>query len=93
VEKLKLEAKEEARWVGSLPVRMIVRAIHRIYPHNCRVGEVLVGALVLLFGAWLAQHEVSWVPHFVWEGIAYAIHGLGVTPIAEEVMTVLRAVE
>lgn len=85
--------KETARSIASLPVRGIVTAINRIYPHNRVVGEVVVGTIIAFFGGWLASKHPEFVPDFIWDTVAYAIHGIGLAPLAELAINAIRTME
>lgn len=40
-------------------------------------------ASLTLFGGYLASNPVHFLPHFVWDTIAYGLHGIALAPIAE----------
>lgn len=85
--------KDKTRSIASWPVRAIVRGICKVYPHNRVLGEVVVGTLIAFFGGWLASKHPEFVPDFIWDTIAYAIHGIGLAPLAELAVNAIRTLE
>lgn len=73
----------------SMPARLIVLLVHRIFPHNKRSGEIVVGIALIISGATIAANCPAALPHAlhpVYDGFAWLIHGFGCSPIIEAVM-------
>lgn len=73
------------------PVRRIAALYHlallplhwagrKVQPHRKRVVKLGLGASIGLFGAFMATNPWHVVPHFLWDGIAYGLHGYGALP-------------
>jgi hypothetical protein len=45
-----------------------------------RFTKCSLGAVIGLAGAFMATHPVEYVPHFLWDGLAYGLHGYGALP-------------
>lgn len=58
-----------------------------------RHTRMTVAVGVVFAGAFLASLHQPFVPHFIWDGVAYSIHGLGLAPIAERLVKFWEAVE
>jgi hypothetical protein len=69
--------------ITATPVKHMVGVIHAYIPHNHKHSKHVVAASFFLVGPYLAQHPMAGVPHFLWDGFAYAIHGFGCAPLIE----------
>jgi len=76
------------------PVRRAAAVYHIIlYPlhwsarkvkhHRKRVVKLGLGSVIALSGAFMAAHPWGAVPHFVWDGLAYGLHGYGALPFVK----------
>lgn len=74
----------------SLPVLRVALHIHRISGVHPAVGKYGIAFVVVFSGAWMAVNPVHGIPHFLWDGIAYTIHGMGAAPIVESVLRKLE---
>lgn len=70
------------------PVCHLSHALHVYFPRvfnrkhiNKRTVKCSLGGVVVLTGAYAAQHPVEFMPHFVWDAFSYALHGWGLVPI------------
>jgi hypothetical protein len=75
----------------SRPVVKVAHFVHRRLGVNPVVSKYGFSFAVLFSGAYLALNPIHYVPAFVWDGIAYTIHGLGAAPIAEAILTRFRS--
>lgn len=63
-----------------LPLHWAARTVH---PHRRRFAKLFMGAAIGLSGAFMAAHPLEMIPHFVWDGVAYTLHGYGVLPFVK----------
>lgn len=72
----------------------IMWAVRKLVPHTTihpATVKYSVSFTVVFAGAFMATHPWHAVPHFLWDGIAYTIHGFGAAPIGEDVVRYVRA--
>jgi len=43
--------------------------------------KVAAGVTIMLTGAAMATHPVTFLPHFLWDALAYGLHGYGALPV------------
>lgn len=51
--------------------------------------KIALCVLVVFLGAFLATLKQSLIPHFIQDGIAYTIHGIGAAPLIERLLIFL----
>lgn len=73
-------------FVFSVPVLKLALHFHRKVGVSPVVGKYTIAFTVVFTGAYMAVNPVHGVPHFVWDGIAYTIHGMGAAPIVESIL-------
>lgn len=56
-------------------------------------ARISVGTFFALFGAFLATHPAEWMPHFLWDAVAYGIHAVGMAPVLSYVGNILPIFE
>lgn len=78
-------------FVLSRPVAIVAEVITKRVGGCPHVKRYTVAATVVLTGSFMATHPLHFLPHFLWDGLAYTIHGLGAAPIAEGVLRRLAA--
>jgi len=76
--------------MASLPVHHLTRLISRVYHHDTNKSKIVVGAVMVLFGSWLAHNAPAAVPVPLWDAGAWLIHAFGAAPILERVLEVLE---
>lgn len=54
------------------------------------VGKYGLATAVLFSGAAMATNPVHFVPHFLWDGISYTIHGFGAAPFVERAFRIFE---
>ncbi len=57
------------------PFQFIGWHLHRHYKLHPVIGKYGSATLIGLGGAWMATNPSHHVPHFVWDFVAYGIHG------------------
>jgi len=69
------------------PVRLVVKGISKLYHHDERKGKLIVGVVFIVIGSAVADlyPEHCPIPHFLWDGVAWLLHGFGCAPIIEQV--------
>ena len=77
--------------VSLLPIGK--RLLHRQTIRH--VVVILCGASICLLGSWMAKHVdiQDFLPHCVWDALAYLIHGFGSIPIlahGEKLLSILE---
>jgi hypothetical protein len=68
-----------ATHVAIAPVRYAVR--HIPCPRRKRHVKILIGVGIMLVGSTMATNPVTFIPHVVWDAMAYGLHGYGALPI------------
>jgi len=80
--------------VAALPVNLLLRGIHRINPIHCHRKKLYIRygfcTMIVFTGAGMATYEQHYIAHFLWDGIAYSIHGIGLAPICEDAVRILN---
>lgn len=71
---------------GAWPVVSLVRVINKVVPHNTHTGTVITSVTVIIVGSYIAAVPQTVVPHFLWDTMAWFIHGLGAAPLIDKVM-------
>lgn len=79
----KFQPETQGVFVLSVPIVLFSSFVHRNFGFHPVMTKYSVAWSVVFAGAYLATNPVHWVPHFIWDGIAYTIHGFGAAPIAE----------
>ncbi len=74
----------------SNPVLQIGIVLHEKFGVHPLIGKYGSAFTVLFAGAFMATNPVHEIPRFIWDGLAYTIHGLGAAPIAEAILKRLR---
>ncbi len=74
----------------SRPVVIASVFLHRRLSVHPVVSKYTVVLSAMFGGAYMACNPLHGIPHFIWDGIAYSIHGIGIAPLAE---AILRRVE
>lgn len=65
------------------PITIPVELAYKIFPHDKRKSHAAVGVLYAMLGAYMASLEIHYIPHFLWDGFAYSVHGMGIAPGAK----------
>ena len=67
------------------PVQYVVDTLHRGKVVNSlrskKVAKVSIGIVIMLTGSTMAVYPVAFIPHIVWDAIAYGLHGYGALPL------------
>lgn len=63
------------------PIGWLVATLRIVKRLHVKVFNMGFGTILLLTGAWLAHLQQHYMPLFVWDGLTYGIHGMGVAPI------------
>lgn len=63
--------------VGLLPAHIQ----ERVKKHHRHMAHSTIGIVLVLLGSFMAAHPAEWMPHAMWDGVAYLIHGMGAVPI------------
>lgn len=65
-----------------LPLVVVSRVVHNacpsVHPHTVKIT---MGIFIAFSGAYMATNPVAVVPHFIWDGVAYSLHGYGILPL------------
>lgn len=75
----------KALHVATFPIHAAVERFH--HPHVAKVfkskkaAKVSVGVTIMLVGSTMATHPVAWMPHVLWDALAYGLHGYGALPV------------
>jgi hypothetical protein len=78
-----------AAHVAAKPINLLVEKIHTETCKHKHITRGTVCLIVVFAGAFMATHIPTVIPHelhFVWDGVAYSIHGIGAAPIAERII-------
>ncbi len=69
----------------STPAHSLSDKIHHIIPHNKKYSRIMIGVSIMLVGSALAVngHKQDIIPRFVWDSMAYLLHGFGASPIIQ----------
>ena len=84
------EVSTKNHYLASRPVVWVACIVHKKIGVHPVAGKYGTAFAVLFTGAYLATNPIHGVPAFIWDGLAYTIHGLGVAPIAEAVFRRIR---
>lgn len=50
--------------------------------HNHRKKiQTCIGLSLVLFGSFLTSIPMEVLPHYLWDGLAYSVHGFGLAPL------------
>lgn len=80
-------AKHAVRVVNILvqPVQRAVDTFHcekvAVLFKSKKTAKVSVGVVIMLVGSTMATHPVSFIPHILWDALAYGLHGYGALPV------------
>jgi hypothetical protein len=71
--------------VLAYPVTAVVEAVHgdklKHAVKSKRTTKVFIGVGITLVGSTMATNPVSFVPHVIWDALAYTLHGYGALPV------------
>lgn len=70
----------------SRPILVVSAALHRHIGLHPVISKYSIAWSVVFAGAYMATNPYHSIPHFLWDGIAYTIHGFGAAPIAESMI-------
>lgn len=60
-------------WLRVAPVNQFI--------HAKRTRKICIGIVLMIGGAVMATNPIGMVPHFIWDAVAYGIHGYGALPV------------
>jgi hypothetical protein len=64
------------------PLIKVAKVVHlkfpKVHPHTTKMT---LGVIILMTGSYMSYHPLLIIPHFMWDGIAWAVHGYGALPI------------
>jgi hypothetical protein len=63
-----------------LPIHFATRKVKH---HRKRVVKLSLGATIAAVGVLMASHPWEVVPHLLWDGVAYGLHGYGALPFVK----------
>jgi hypothetical protein len=67
-----------------LPVVLVTNRFSALR-RNKKATKMSIGTIIMLTGTTMATHPVGWMPHFLWDAIAYSLHGYGLIPFLKVV--------
>lgn len=82
-----IKATAKVVHVAVIPVTLVVDYAHKgavhtsELAHSKKVHKVVIGVVIMLVGSTMATTPVAFIPHVVWDAIAYGLHGYGALPI------------
>lgn len=72
-------------FILTYPIHLITEVIHgkrfQHLIHSKRVVKLTIGGFIMLTGSTMATHPVEFIPHIVWDALAYGLHGYGALPM------------
>ncbi len=73
----------KALHIAAMPAHALADLFHRFRHTHTHVGKIRVatGTGLILLGGFMAHHPWSAIPLFLWDSLAYFIHGCGAAPI------------
>jgi hypothetical protein len=67
------------------PVHIVVERFHcpqaAVFLKSKKTAKVAVGVCIMLVGSTMAANPVAFLPHAVWDALAYGLHGYGALPV------------
>ena len=65
------------------PVHAVSQWLNHHRPHNVRLSRLFFAAILMVAGSSMAHnaYEQSLIHPFIWDAIAYLLHGFGAAPI------------
>lgn len=70
---------------SEMPIHALVERLHRTrlvrIVRSKRASKVCIGVCITLVGSTMATHPIAMIPHFIWDAIAYTLHGYGAIPV------------
>lgn len=77
----------DATHVAIRPITIVVDRFHNAHigkiVHSKKASKVTIGIVIMLVGSGMAAHQVAFIPHVIWDAIAYGLHGYGALPIVK----------
>ena len=67
----------------AFPIEWLIGKVGILRVKHKMLFTLLFGVILILGGAFLAQIHQDYMPHFVWDGLSYSIHGIGLAPVAK----------
>jgi hypothetical protein len=65
--------------IATIPLHLAVK--HIPHPRKKKTVKVCVGVVIMLVGSTMAKYPIIFIPHILWDAIAYGLHGYGALPI------------
>lgn len=73
-------------FILSRPIVIVSKVVYKHLGIHPVAGKFGLACITVFSGAFMAVNPIHSIPHFIWDGIAYTIHGLGAAPIAESIL-------
>jgi hypothetical protein len=73
--------------VASVPAHRAYDYVHNHIPQSVKErwtvhhGRAACGSVMMLVGSIMATNTPAWLPHFLWDAVAYGLHGFGSAPV------------
>ncbi len=74
----------------AIPIEYPIDVLKIIKQKHKKAFHIAVSSIVVISGGYLATLNPSFIPHVIWDSAAYAIHGLGLAPIAKHLFNVIK---
>lgn len=80
-----LKPLARALHVAHYPIHIAVEKLHveevAVIIKSKKTAKVSVGVVIMLIGSTMATHPVVFIPHVIWDAMAYGLHGYGALPL------------
>jgi hypothetical protein len=67
------------------PIHIAVEKLHveevAVIIKSKKTAKITVGVVIMLVGSTMATHPVVFIPHVIWDALAYGLHGYGALPL------------
>lgn len=67
------------------PVDFLSKRIKSFKEHHKLIFKFTFGFVLICCGSFLAGCKQTIIPHYLWDGVSYSIHGFGLAPIIKVV--------
>ena len=65
-----------------LPIVVMSKKVSTAFPStNPYAVKAVFGVVIVFSASYMAANPIHAIPHFIWDGVAYSIHGYGSLPI------------
>lgn len=70
----------------SRPILGLALVLHRRCGVHPIASKYTIAFTLVFSGAYAACNPMHGIPHFIWDALAYTVHGIGAAPIAEAII-------